>query len=178
MKTTSIVEKTSATVQLFCNGQIVLTSRRIENFWKRVKKEGPLPDQTNEHYKGLNRCWLWTGYKDRDGYANTTVGNKTIGAYRLMWILHHGDIPLGMQVMHLCDEKTCVNIEHLKLGTNADNVADMVRKGRQAIGDANGARLHPERKPRGENHWMRRMPEKIRRGERHWTRLRSGKIAQ
>lgn len=70
-------------------------------------------------------------------------------------------------MLHRCDTPACCNPEHLFLGTAADNVADMVAKGRQARGDRVAARLRPERVPRGDRHWSKSKPESILRGTRH-----------
>lgn len=60
-------------------------------------------------------------------------------AHRVAWIEAHGPIPEGLVVMHTCDNPPCINVEHLRLGTRAENNADMRVKRRQAVGEANGS---------------------------------------
>lgn len=76
-------------------------------------------------------CWLWTGSVNRGGYGKTKVDRKHITAHRWSWILHKGDIPDGLHVLHRCDVPACVNPDHLFIGTNQDNVDDRQRKDRQ-----------------------------------------------
>lgn len=71
-------------------------------------------------------CVEWAGLRFRDGYGR--VGSKQ--AHRVAWEQTYGPIPEGLFVLHRCDNRPCVNPEHLFLGTNTDNMQDMVAKGR------------------------------------------------
>lgn len=78
-----------------------------------------------------NGCWLWKGAIGKNGYGALNVNGKVILAHRYSFILHHEKIPKGLFVCHKCDIRNCVNPEHLFLGTNHDNVKDMIKKGRK-----------------------------------------------
>jgi hypothetical protein len=90
--------------------------------------------------KAESGCWLWLGPVSWDGYGriwNPYVQEMT-GAHRLAYTLWCGPIGEGQQVMHACDNRLCCNPAHLGLGTLQENVADMVRKGRQPRGETHG----------------------------------------
>ncbi len=88
----------------------------------------------------LGNCIEWDGSRQADGYGQLTVQGSngvwtTLRVHRLVWEIFHGPIPPGMCVCHHCDNPPCIRVDHLFLGTNADNVADRDAKGRQAWGE-------------------------------------------
>ena len=118
-----------------------------ERFWAKVDK------------RGEDDCWPWLASHTK-GYGFIGRGVDYRGprkqverAHRISWELHVGDIPDDLQVLHSCDNPGCVNPRHLFLGTNLDNVADRVAKGRTSRHHlAALVRHHPELRPRGEKH--------------------------
>lgn len=78
----------------------------------------------------MNDCVEWTGYIDWHGYGEKCVKGRKTRAHRWTWEQHNGPIPAGMVIMHLCDNPACVKLDHLRLGTQAENMADAKAKGR------------------------------------------------
>lgn len=90
--------------------------------WRRVNKNAP------------NGCWEWGGWRHEHGYgrirAVSTGKSKFLRTHRVSWAIHNGPVPVGMDVLHRCDNPPCCNPAHLFLGTDADNMNDMAAKGR------------------------------------------------
>lgn len=101
-------------------------------------------------------CLEYKGTKRR-GYGAVRVDrNRVVGVHRLLWIDAHGPIPEGLFVCHHCDNRMCANVDHLFLGTNEENTADKVQKGRQA----RGASIWKNRKSaRGTKHGRAKLSE-------------------
>ncbi len=89
-------------------------NRRVQ---KMLERHPPRPS---------GECLLWTGHLDACGYGKS--GGDL--AHRLIWESERGPIPQKLVVMHSCDNPSCVNIDHFSLGTQQDNIADMLAKGR------------------------------------------------
>lgn len=90
--------------------------------------------QFYSHIDKSTDCWNWTGTLTTGGYGKF----RSYPASRIMWEYEYGKIPKGLQVLHTCDNRKCVNPSHLFLGTISDNMADKVAKKRQAKGSKIG----------------------------------------
>jgi hypothetical protein len=119
-------------------------SKAIANRFRPIKK-GKHGKQLENFISmicfGASECWYWRGAQDHSGYGY--VAAKENRAHRLSWVLFKGEIPEGMKVLHKCDNPFCVNSDHLFLGTQKENVHDMIQKGRHRMrgpkGELNGA---------------------------------------
>ena len=89
-------------------------------------------------------CIRFTGHLDGEGYGRIMVARVKYMAHRLSYSLNKGPIPDGYVVRHKCDNPSCINPEHLEVGTQADNIADKVSRGRQARGSGAGKAILTE----------------------------------
>lgn len=92
-------------------------------------------------------CHLWIAAPDDWGYGVFWDGSHRKKAHRWVWEQEHGPLDPGVLVLHSCDTPPCVRLDHLFVGSNADNMADMVAKGRSPKNDG-------ERNPRAKLTWV------------------------
>ncbi len=165
------------------------SEKDIERFWRKVARRGP------------DDCWFWTAMRFKNGYGRFKIARRVIGSHRIALFLASGEDPQKC-ACHSCDirypvasheGRQCCNPAHLFWGTKGENAADRHEKGRDACGDNNGLRkhperaarglasgryTHPERTARGDRHRAVTKPESYKRGNESWTRLHPERLAR
>jgi hypothetical protein len=86
---------------------------------------------TNLYTEQSSGCWHWLGAVDKDGYGQTSIKRRPLKAHRVAYELFKGEIPRGMQVIHSCHNPTCVNPDHLSIGSGKDNMQSSKKVGRR-----------------------------------------------
>lgn len=87
-------------------------------FWAKVDKNGPIPAYARQ----LGPCWLWTGYRNEDGYGRFGNGERMVGAHRWAYEQEHGPIPYSLECDHLCRVRHCVRASHIEAVTHHENL--------------------------------------------------------
>ena len=93
-------------------------------------KECSLKCKLLNRIKKVNGCWEWQGKITNVGYGEITHERKYVLAHRCSYKTFKGEIPKGMHICHSCDNKKCINPEHLWIGTQQENILDAMSKGR------------------------------------------------
>ena len=119
------LNKTRLSQPIYCSVACEKTSKRSRALKRRTTHFWTKTNPVSSH-----ECWEWIGFKDGNGYGRY----GRILAHRIAYELTLGEIPRGMAVCHKCDNPGCVNPDHLWIGTQADNVRDMLAKGRDRRG--------------------------------------------
>lgn len=88
--------------------------------------------------KGFDECWPWLAGRSGAGYGKFRLNGRTVSAHRASYVLNKGTIPDGLLVRHTCDNKPCVNPNHLITGTPKDNARDAVERGLYPRGESQG----------------------------------------
>lgn len=110
-------------------------TRLYQREWARKKRNYKKPTSEQVFWTRIiktENCWVWQGDKNYQGYGRISVGghHTRMFAHRFSYQLHYGTIPLGLCVLHHCDNPPCVKPDHLFLGTQIDNNLDAYKKGR------------------------------------------------
>lgn len=117
----------------------------------RILRERRLADKI---FVTKNGCFVWNACLGSSGYGSVRLNGKLCSVHRIAWELEFGPIPEGFCVLHKCDNRQCVNPNHLFLGTHGDNARDRMSKNRNSEhlrkGLRNGAYTCPEKRCRGE----------------------------
>lgn len=110
-------------------------SKSCGSHWLADSRKASPAEVLERRSRQSGDCIEWTGRLDAHGYGTVTFRRRKVRVHRLAYEYVYGPIPAGLHVCHSCDNRRCVKIEHLFLGTNADNIADRNTKARQARGE-------------------------------------------
>lgn len=140
---------------------------------RKTDRNGPVPP----HRPELGPCWLFTE-RQNGGYGGIDDGSgnrRMIRAHRASWIVEVGPIPVGLCVLHRCDNPACVRPSHLFLGTMKDNTADMVAKGRGGTPPMHVGAAH--HKAKVDDDTVRAIRQRVAAGERQTTVARDFRLS-
>lgn len=140
----------------YCSSSCSVTFKNKENVFKWQDRFHKTVDK-----QGGNKCWIWLGSKDKDGYGRFyTKLLNTSRAHKVSYILHFGNVKNGMIICHTCDIPSCVNPKHLYSGTPNDNAQDKINRGRDL--NTRGAKHHNAKL---NDNTVKRLKERMKNGE-------------
>jgi len=102
------------------------------SYWPRTPGLSNLERFLEKTKRADSGCLEWLACRNTKGYGWFRFDGRNQVAHRVAWMLEHGDIPEGLCICHTCDNRICVDVDHLFLGTVKDNNRDMFLKGRNA----------------------------------------------
>lgn len=106
----------------------------IESYKKLLREQ-----LENKVTKNESGCWLWIGTTHKNGYGSKKLFGRTVPAHRASYFAYNGEIPAGMEVMHTCDVRVCINPAHLSIGSHIENMRDAKTRGRSRNGVMTGS---------------------------------------
>lgn len=102
-------------------------------------KRVPLKERFDSRFIVTPSCWLWRGRLDPEGYGRIDEEGQSLLAHRVSASFYVPSYDESLKILHKCDNTRCVNPDHLRQGTQIDNIADRVAKGRYARGETSGS---------------------------------------
>lgn len=99
-------------------------------------------ERFESRFNKTDGCWIWEASKTWDGYGRFYFNHRQHLAHRVAYEIYKGKIPDGLIICHKCDTPSCVNPDHLFLGTHKDNAQDMISKGRKFITEGETHPMH------------------------------------
>lgn len=105
--------------------------------------------------KEITGCIEYAGYRNADGYGWVTFRNRQMGAHRAEWIKKNGEIEAGMMVLHKCDNPSCINTDHLYIGSQHENMRDRSVRGRTNLTKLSATEVKQIREKRKQGEYLK-----------------------
>lgn len=135
----------NAFAKTYCKPHYAQFNRTGKAVLKRTGKHGTVQERFwNFVDRGdADTCWIWQGRKDKNGYGSIRTPTTQLRAHRVSYEMHNGKIPDGLLIRHTCHNTSCVNPNHLLVGTTLDNARDKVEACRQPVNEKHANCKYP-----------------------------------